>query len=929
MQELKDHNAELLKQREALMGELHKENVATEKRLDDLTKKYEKQGYLPLVAKGLAITENMLNSMPAESPAVPSGEKQPTIVAQKTNRFLHQSTYNSVSRILDIDKQLRVLNSQENDINNPPPATNAKAMVGKIEDIRNSHYMGKYIINSLKKDKSSLEKEKTDSLLAIASAKTEMDSLNKQYQDAMDAEIAKYNKTLVGDIKIPIPIALAAPEFTSEDAGKSSMPVEGGSTRGQITRNEKVTKNAKAFAEKLKVGTIADATLFLGTLISSVATLSKSGAGAAEVEQMLKGAGLSTALSAMVLAASAAYIANQQKFVNIPVAEFARYAPQLFMKNGKAKDSIMALKKLYEEKNSEWKGLVDALPAIYNKLAVNRDAIIANQKRIQDITTNKVSKVSGVEALGFHILTKEEEKAEHDARQKIADQKHVLNLERKELLKAIAIEDKKAQDDAKKYLAQQGIDATNKPWLLGAATAFKAMTGIQAETTPEEKIAEANKEQIANAEEAKLTPDQEAQKKAEDDYRAQMEADIQAKMELTKRGRIIDSIVDGVKGISQSYRKIEQEYAILGQTIGVQDNAKIMEGVWRSIIDGVIAAGGSEEDIPQQWKDKYKEAHDALVEMERQKSELDRLASSAGTMLGAEKDVDSAKIAIASVLPGDIVGMMRAQGSLRDKQLTRDYQQEMIDAEKRHQEKLFALKKANIGNDGKGEELENQQYDRFKKQREFEYQQTKATYDMQLEAALAYQEKLKALRESDAVDALGKVFGLGAEQQKYMKLGATRQDKATMSAYAAAGMALPTQMAMSNAQNRLGYTGVLSGFANIGGDYAKIGADLNKFQFNNPVLSGNEGVLYQGQKVNWEHPGIKYLDPRNQQAVISQAESAIQQQTTDLKLVAGENNVQVGKLTIDNNINLEFSGEGKELIQKAKALTTLSANSGR
>ena len=162
-----------------------------------------------------------------------------------------------------------------------------------------------------------------------------------------------------------------------------------------------------------------------------------------------------------------------------------------------------------------------------------------------------------------------------------------------------------------------------------------------------------------------------------------------------------------------------------------------------------------------------------------------------------------------------------------------------------------------------------------------------------------------------------------------MKLGATRQDKATMSAYAAAGMALPTQMAMSNAQNRLGYTGVLSGFANIGGDYAKIGADLNKFQFNNPVLSGNEGVLYQGQKVNWEHPGIKYLDPRNQQAVISQAESAIQQQTTDLKLVAGENNVQVGKLTIDNNINLEFSGEGKELIQKAKALTTLSANSGR
>jgi hypothetical protein len=418
---------------------------------------------------------------------------------------------------------------------------------------------------------------------------------------------------------------------------------------------------------------------------------------------------------------------------------------------------------------------------------------------------------------------------------------------------------------------------------------------------------------------------------ADEQLRAEQAADLQLKIAIKKAGQIEDALIEGVKGIAQAYRKVEMEYKILGKTVGTEENAKIMEGVWKSIIDNIIAAGGTEADINPQWKKKYKEAHDVLIEMAFQKQELDRLASAATSTMNAEKEVDSANIAVSAVLPGDRVGMMNAMAN-RDKKLrARDFNKEMVEEEKRHQ---AALLKARLDMTGKEEEKENQRNARFLARKKFEQEATEAGFDAQLQAATAYEERMRALRENNAVDALGKVFGLGAEQQKYMKLGASRQDRATQEMYAGAGFLVDMNKGMANAQSRNSYTNVLGGFANVGlRDYNRFGKDLNAFDFKNPNMSGNQGILGDdGKPLDWRTMDAqRFINEKLITEAIDKANASVRESKISMETAAGVpgTGVQIGKLTIDNNIHVKFTGKAEKLLEDAGALTSTGGAFGK
>jgi hypothetical protein len=374
-------------------------------------------------------------------------------------------------------------------------------------------------------------------------------------------------------------------------------------------------------------------------------------------------------------------------------------------------------------------------------------------------------------------------------------------------------------------------------------------------------------------------------------------------MKVSKAEKIATAVVDGVREYNAIFNKMADESSQLGTTFSSEEMAKNTLDAWQKVVDNVISSRGI---VTDQMKQGLEEARFAYERLMYDKENMERTYSDASSMLGSQRSVDSARIALSSVTPGDRVGMMKAATGLKLAQLDKDTEQSIID----HKKRLYKdLMRAKANNDKAAVEGINRELSEFEKAARLKQAITKNTLEVQLEAATAYEERMKQLRESDAIDAMGKVFGLGSEQQKWMKIGATRNDRATRDSYAAMGMSTTVGNSMDNALGRIGYADVAGGFANVGTSYNKFMPGA--YQWFQPTEQEKTDIIgADGMPINPLDPGAisKQMPENLKPAVIGAVGGIIDANKGELEKKGGEGNVQLGRIALDTKIDIKVNG---------------------
>ena len=393
---------------------------------------------------------------------------------------------------------------------------------------------------------------------------------------------------------------------------------------------------------------------------------------------------------------------------------------------------------------------------------------------------------------------------------------------------------------------------------------------------------------------------------------------------IKKAGKVTTATVDAVREYNAVFKAMSDEQSQMGWVKSQEDSLKAMEGAWSNLTIAIMKSGGT---VQSYMKTTLQNIKATIAQMKYDQDNFASIKESVSSEHDAEKGLDEARIEQTKVKPGDIIGKKQADAAVAKAQRAFDFAKRMSLMEFDHNR----LMQEAITEDQKKREQER--FDQKKAIAQQENKMVEDGFDINLKAATAYEERLKALHEggvNDAIDAMGKIFGLGPEQQKWMKLGAEKQNKATREEYSSYGMGdlLPRYEEWGN--NKVRHLDVQGGMGNIlsglaGRKYTGIGRMESAQSWNNQYQLPSQAPIVgpDGSVISPDAPNAYRLRPDQVNPGIKRADQAIKDATVILQQAGGAGNVQVGRLDIRASVDINMKGITEKMFQAIGTITDL------